>query len=89
MNEKTVEVFIYPNGECLFIHADDLAQALETMGIRHDQRASHVEPDPANPGMWLADLSPINGQPLVLGPFKLRREALEAEVSWLSTHLSM
>ncbi|WP_242687916.1 hypothetical protein [Alienimonas californiensis] len=42
-------------------------------------RASHVEP--ADGGVWTADLSPSGGP--VLGPFPLRSEALTAEADWL------
>ena len=55
----------------------DLA-ALGSVSIR---RASHVEPN--STGHWLADLSPVGGP--VLGPFKWRSQALEAEVRWLET----
>ena len=87
MNEKYIEIFITPDNQLQFIHDDSLAVLLESMGVRRDQRASHVEPDPDRPGMWMVDLSPIAGKLLMLGPFKLRREALDAEVKWLSTYL--
>jgi hypothetical protein len=43
-------------------------------------RASHVEPDDENGG-WFADMSPSGG-PKLTG-FRLRSEALAAEVAWL------
>jgi hypothetical protein len=46
-------------------------------------RASHVEPNPA--GGWGADMAPVNGP--MLGPFKLRSEALSAEVAYLENTL--
>ena len=46
------------------------------------QRGSHVEPNER--GQWLADLAPVGGP--VLGPFRLRSEALEAERDWLEQH---
>jgi hypothetical protein len=45
-------------------------------------RASHVEPDEA--GRWIADLTLVAGP--VLGPFRRRSEALEAEWAWLVTN---
>jgi len=42
-------------------------------------RASHVEPDAK--GNWRADMGTVD-EP-VLGPFRSRSEALEAEKSWL------
>jgi hypothetical protein len=43
-------------------------------------RASHVEPD--RDGFWWADMAPVDGP--VLGPFRNRTEALEAERGWLA-----
>jgi hypothetical protein len=61
-----------------FIYDDRLAGLCEE-GDSVTQRASHVEP--ADGGGWTADMSPVNGP--VLGPFRLREEALDAEVEWL------
>ena len=44
------------------------------------QRGSHVEPD--QHGFWYADLEPCEGP--VLGPFELRSDAIDAEVTWLT-----
>ncbi|MHB8866446.1 MAG: hypothetical protein ACYC6N_29010 [Pirellulaceae bacterium] len=41
-----------------------------------------MEPDP--PGRWHADLSPVGGP--VLGPFRWRADALQAECCWLNEH---
>ncbi len=46
-------------------------------------RASHVEPD--RDGFWWADMGPVGGP--VLGPFKNRTEALQAETAQLSEAL--
>jgi hypothetical protein len=43
------------------------------------KRVSHVEP--TTDGRWSADLSPVNGP--ILGPFEKRKDALDAEVTWL------
>lgn len=66
------------NGNARFIYNDDLAFLLDE-GEATVTRASHVEP--AVGGGWTADMSPSDGP--VLGPFKLRQEALDAEVRWL------
>jgi len=47
------------------------------------KRASYVEPN--DNGMWTADLAPSGGP--ILGPFKKRSEAIEAELKWLEEHL--
>ena len=52
---------------------------LPALGPIRITRASHVEPD--EQGCWLADLGPVGGP--VLGPFRLRSEALESEQIWL------
>jgi hypothetical protein len=46
------------------------------------KRASHVEPD--RNGKWVADLAPVGGPQL--GPYRLRQEALSAEVAWINKH---
>ena len=56
--------------------------ALDALGPLRIERASHVEPDEY--GRWLADLSPVGGP--ILGPFRGRTEALEAEVAWLEAN---
>lgn len=63
---------------CLYSEVVDLA----SFGQLSIQRASRVEPD--DTGQWWADLSPVGGT--ILGPFRLRSEALAAEASWLETH---
>ena len=63
---------------CLYSEAIALAQ-LGALSIR---RASHVEPDAH--GHWHVDLAPVSGP--VLGPFRERRHALDAEEAWLLQH---
>jgi hypothetical protein len=63
---------------CIYGETIDLA-ALGPLDIA---RASHVEPD-AN-GQWTADLTPVAGP--MLGPFRRRSEALDAEAAWLGAH---
>jgi hypothetical protein len=66
------------DGSLVFIYTDELAFLLEE-GESEVTRASHVEPTPG--GGWTADMSPV-GRP-VLGPFPLRQDALDAEVTAL------
>jgi hypothetical protein len=75
-----MELVISVHGDvhCLYDESLDLS-ALGRLTIR---RASHVEPTAA--GQWTADLSPIGGP--VLGPFRLRSDALTAEVRWIEDH---
>ena len=58
---------------------------LSENGKLHITRASHVEPD--RNGFWWADMGPVGGP--VLGPFKNRTEALQAETAQLSEALRM
>jgi hypothetical protein len=64
---------------CLYDETLDLS----VFGRRSIQRVSYVEP--TDHGAWQADLSPVDGP--VLGPFSLRSTALEAERSWLESHV--
>jgi hypothetical protein len=61
-----------------FIYSDDLIGVLD-QGKATTKRASHVEPCD---GGWKADLTPVGGS--VMGPFKKRKDALEAEGVWLT-----
>ena len=60
---------------CLYDEVIDLA-ALGKLTIT---RASHVEPD--EQGRWNVDLEPVGGP--LLGPFRFRSLAIEAERNWL------
>jgi hypothetical protein len=60
---------------CIYDEALDLRE----IGKLQITRASHVEPDAE--GYWWADMGPVDGP--VLGPFRSRSEALEAERGWL------
>lgn len=78
-------VIIAPDGTIIFIYSDDLVELLD-IGQSDVRRASHVEPVS---GGWTADMSPVGG-PVLLdngSPFKLRTDALAAEVAWLDTNL--
>ena len=62
---------------CIYDEALDLRE----FGKLQITQASHGEPD--RDGLWWADMGPVGGP--VLGPFKNRTEALEAERRWLLT----
>lgn len=74
-----MKIFFRPSGaaQCLYGEHIDL-RVLGTLDIR---RASHVEPDPQNPGKWYVDLSPVGG-PATYG-YESRAQALAAEEAWL------
>lgn len=69
-------------GQVFFIYSDQLAAIFGKHGILKTARASEVEPTES--GQWNADLHRIGGP--ILGPFNLRREALDAEVEWINNH---
>jgi hypothetical protein len=76
--DNTVVVKVDVDGTLHFIWSDELIELLEA-GRGEVRRASHVEP--TDRGLWGADLSPVDGP--LLGPFRTRREALDAERIWL------
>jgi hypothetical protein len=73
-------VLIDPRGTTRALYSEVLD--LTALGACSIQRASVVEPDGL--GQWWADLA-LSGGP-VIGPFRLRSEALAAEVGWLERH---
>jgi hypothetical protein len=75
-----MELIVSPDGIVRCIYGEDLD--LHTLGCPQIRRASAVEPD--HQGRWWADLSPVNGPRI--GPFGRRRDALSAEVAWLTEH---
>ena len=75
-----MDLVVEPTGHVRAVY--DEAFDLATIGALSIRRASHVEPD--TEGRWHADLAPVSGP--VLGPFAVRREALEAERAWLNQH---
>lgn len=78
---EAYEIQVSPEGELSFIYDDLLVDLLEE-GSSSVLRVSTVEP---GEGGWRADLAPVGGP--VLGPFKLRSDALAAEVAWLKKNL--
>jgi len=65
----------------VFIYTDDLAPLLDE-GSATVTRVSHVEPSCVDGRHgWTADMTPVDGP--VLGPFRTRAAALDAEHVWL------
>lgn len=96
---KEIELFIDESGKMTFIYDDELSDLCDE-GDFSTKRASHVEPSGSG---WTADMSPILdtvdlqmqqeavcllGGP-VLGPFSLRKDALDAEVKWIRSFLGI
>lgn len=74
---------IAPNGKITAIYDDRIADFLAS-GKTTITRASQVEPHPD--GGWIADMSP-SGEDVILGPFPLRQQALDAECEFLKAKL--
>ena len=79
--DSPLAILISPTGSLTFVW-DDQLQPFCDLGRPQITRASHVEPTAV--GLWTADMGPSCGP--VLGPFKLRLDALEAERDWLRDH---
>jgi hypothetical protein len=80
MSEPTeMELVVDAGGDVRCIYGEELN--LRELGKLQITRASHVEPDAE--GYWWADMGPVDGP--VMGPFRSRSEALQAERGWLAT----
>ena len=75
-----MQLVVHPSGQVSCLYGEEVD--LNALGVLHVTRASHVEPEPD--GQWLADLSPVEGP--ILGPFRKRSHALNAEQRWLEEH---
>jgi hypothetical protein len=73
-----MELVVAAGGDVRCVYGEELD--LRELGQLRITRASHVEPDAE--GYWWADMGPSGGQ--VLGPFRNRTEALQAEREWLA-----
>jgi hypothetical protein len=73
-----MELVVDAGGEVRCVYGEELD--LREIGKLQITRASHVEPDAE--GYWWADMAPVEGP--VLGPFRSRTEALQAERKWLA-----
>jgi hypothetical protein len=71
-------------GKVLAIYSDDLADLKAKAKTATIRRVSYVEPTPD--GQWAADMSPV-APGVVLGPYRLRQEALDAEIRFLDSKL--
>jgi hypothetical protein len=74
---KTLDLVVRKTGEVVALYDDDLPD-LGGLGGAELRRASHVEPWG---GDWYVDLAPVGGT--LLGPYRKRQEALDAERRWL------
>ena len=75
-----MQLVINPGGAVRCVYSEEID--LTALGSPVITRASYVEPD--QQGRWSADLSPVGGP--LLGPFRSRSEALDAEQQWLDNH---
>jgi len=81
MSDNNLHVVVKPDGSVTAIHNDALVNLYDE-GKATISRASHVEPINGGEQInWIADMSPVSGP--VLGPYRLRSDALEAEINWL------
>lgn len=78
-----MQIYIRPDGAAQCLYGEEIV--LSELGELDIKRASHVEPDAAQPGYWYADLSPVGG-PFMRG-FTSRAEALSAEALWLNQQM--
>jgi hypothetical protein len=69
-------------GRLIYVYGDEL-QFLASLGDVTIERASHVEPCGTG---WQADMAPVGGP--VLGTWTTRAEALQAEVEYLTEHMT-
>ena len=87
---KNFTFAVEPDGTIVSIYSDALAELID-QGTAQITRASMVEPAPS--GNWLADMSPVIRQyglecdNPILGPFRLRSDALKAEIDFLEQKL--
>jgi hypothetical protein len=81
MKIQSFNLSISSDGIVTLIYDDDRAD-LMAEGKTTIARASHVEPQGSE---WIADMAPVGGP--VLGPYPLRKMALDAEVEWLTRKL--
>ena len=81
-SETEMELVVDAGGDVRCVYGEELD--LREIGKLQITRASHVEPDAE--GNWWADMGPVDGP--VLGPFRNRTEALEAERGWLVARMA-
>jgi hypothetical protein len=79
-----MQIFIRPDGGAQCLYGEKIV--LQTLGSLDIKRASHVEPDPDQPGNWYVDLSPVGGP--VMNGFTSRADALKWEETWLNDQMT-
>jgi hypothetical protein len=75
-----MQMVVQSDGVVRCLYGEELD--LQVLGKLTIERGSHVEP--TSDGQWTADMSPVSGP--VLGPFRCRSDALNAERQWLEQH---
>lgn len=78
-----IKLWVAEDGTVTFVYDDDVAAALDELGLMYTERAGHVEPTADN--RWTVRLV---GGPSV-GPFDTRREALAVEAEMVNDGLSL
>ena len=74
-----MNVYVDPQGDLQFIYQEEIN--MEDLGASTIRRASEVEP--IEDSQWCANLARLGGP--MLGPFKNRSEAIEAELAWIES----
>lgn len=72
------------NGQVQFIADDELNDLRDSLGTHRTKRVSDVEPD--DNGNWVADMNKM-GEDVQFGPYANRKDALAAEVEFVTTRL--
>ena len=87
---QSTKIAIEPDGAITMIYSDDAAELID-QGAAVIRRVSNVEP--ADPDLCRAAGVPAAGwmatmtDGIVLGPYRLRAEALDAEIAYLEAQL--
>ena len=81
-----IPIRIDDDGSMRMVCGDKMNGLANLVGTGVRSRASHVEPDKEDNGLWNVDMSPYGG-PKSLGKFKERAEALKEEIKWLKKNL--
>lgn len=82
---SAVELHFGEDGKIRSVYSDELPAILDGLGLFTTCRASNVEPEGDG---WTADMRPYAGPGApILGPFRLRGQALAAEREWLDRDL--
>lgn len=77
-----MNLIVKPGGVIITIYSD--AFEYKNLGEPHIRRVSKVEPTQS--GLWIADLSLVDGP--ILGPFEKRCDAIDAELEYVNLILN-